>query len=70
MEVEYYDYSTEGGRLEIDNTPDDRQATRLRNRLLRDLIPHELRATLPRALRAPQAVSQQHLIAYLDLLDT
>jgi hypothetical protein len=37
---------------------------------LRDLIPHELRATLPRSLRAPQAVSQQHLIAYLDLLDT
>lgn len=70
MEMEFYDYSTEGGRLELDNTPGDRRATRLRNRLLRDLIPHELRAPLPRGLRGPQGASQQHLIAYLDLLDT
>jgi uncharacterized sulfatase len=70
MEVEFYDYSTEGGRLEIDNTPDDFRATRLRKLLLRDLIPHELRAPLPRSLRAPQAVSERHLIAYVDMLDS
>lgn len=37
---------------------------------VRDLIPHELRAPLPRSLRAPQAVSERHLIAYVDMLDS
>jgi arylsulfatase A-like enzyme len=69
LEVEYYDYSTEGGRAEVDSTPDDPRAKGLLKRLLKDLIPDQLRAPLPPRLRGPQALTHEHLVAYLDLLD-
>ncbi len=70
LEVEFYDYSTAGGRAEVDNRPDDPRAHKLRNRLLNDFILHQLRAPLPASLRGPQALTERQLLLYLDVLDT
>src|SRR5229473_1761430 len=45
--TEYYDYTTEGGRLELDSTPDSEAAKAVVARLNDEVIPDELRAPLP-----------------------
>jgi uncharacterized sulfatase len=63
-QFEYYDYSTESGRLELDNTvQDNRRARILYRRLLREIIPNELQKPLPPPLRFEQEKSKvAHLI--------
>jgi uncharacterized sulfatase len=63
-QFEYYDYSTERGRLELDNTVhDNNQARRLYRRLRHEIIPHELQKPLPPPLRFQQEKSKvAHLI--------
>jgi arylsulfatase A-like enzyme len=63
-QFEYYDYSTERGRLELDNTVEDNhQARRMYRRLRHEIIPDELQKSLPRPLRFEQEKSKvAHLI--------
>ncbi len=63
-QLEYYDYSTESGRLELDNTVQgNTQAQALYRRLLHEIIPNELQKPLPPALRFQQEKSKvAHLI--------
>lgn len=69
VDVEFYDYSTPGGRAEVDNMPDDPRAADLFDLLKDNLVPNELRAALPPPLVPPQEQTQQHLIDYLDFVD-
>ena len=69
LELEFYDYSTPGGVAELENRPKDPHAKGLYNRLVHDLIPHELQAPLPSSLQGPQALSKARLLAYLQFLD-
>lgn len=69
LELEFYDYSTPGGVAETDNRPNDPHANGLYNRLVHDLIPHELQAPLPSSLPGFQAASKARLLAYLQFLD-
>lgn len=54
QEVEFYDYSTEEGRLELVNTAgdDNPRFAELYQQLLTEVVPNELRAPLPDALEA------------------
>ncbi len=63
-QFEYYDYSTERGRLELDNTVHDNEhARKLYRRLRHEIIPNELQQPLPPALRLQQEKSKiAHLI--------
>jgi uncharacterized sulfatase len=63
-QFEYYDYLTERGRLELDNTVQDNQQARMMyRRLRREIIPNELQKPLPRPLRFQQEASKvAHLI--------
>ena len=58
LELEFYDYGTPDGVTELANTPSDPRAQQMLNTLLRDVIPNELRAPLPGALAAAQALSK------------
>jgi arylsulfatase A-like enzyme len=63
-QLEYYDYSTERGRLELDNTVHhNHEAHALYRQLLHQIIPNELQQPLPPPLRAEQEKSKiAHLI--------
>jgi uncharacterized sulfatase len=69
LDVEFYDYSTPGGVAETDNRPNDPHSRGLYNRLVNDLIPHELQAPLPASLQPFQDASKARLIAYLQAID-
>lgn len=68
LELEFYDYSTEGGRAEIDNTPDDPRVKPLLKQLHNDIVPHELRAPLPGALQFAQAGAELQYLEFADLI--
>ena len=57
-EVEFYDYGTPQGMAELASTPNDPRAQQMLDVLLSDLIPNELRAPLPGALRFAQDISR------------
>jgi hypothetical protein len=69
LELEFYDYSTPGGVAELDNRPNDPQSRGLYNRLVHDLIPHELQAPLPASLQPFQDAAKERLVAYLKAID-
>jgi hypothetical protein len=54
---ELYDYRTQGGRLELENLAGKKSPLedRLSHLLLETVVPHEVRAPLPRGLQAAQA---------------
>jgi len=62
MELEFYDYATPEGGAEMVSHPRDPRAREMRDRLLHDLIPNELRETLPGDLGQAQELSKR---AYL-----
>ena len=59
MELEFYDYATPEGTAEMVSHPDDPRAGEMRDRLLNDLIPNELREKLPGALGEAQELSKK-----------
>ena len=65
---ELYDISTPTGRYEIDNlyrsSANASEVATLKNLLLNDLVPNEMRAPLPESLRAAQESAKQQLINY------
>ncbi len=68
LETEYYDYTTERGRLELDNDPDNPEAARMRDVLLTDLVRTELRAPLPLRYRLPQALSREGYLKFNEFM--
>jgi uncharacterized sulfatase len=67
-QVEFYNYNTQAGRLELANTPQDPRAQPLLDLLLNDLIPNELRAPLPGQYGAAQAVSKAAYLLFRALV--
>jgi hypothetical protein len=66
-ELEYYDYATREGRLELRNEPG--RAGALADRLRHELIPGELQRPLPEAYRAPQQAALAAYWKYVKLDD-
>jgi uncharacterized sulfatase len=64
LETEFYDYATAAGRSELDSTPNAPRAGALLDKLLNDIIPNELRATLPGALANAQFLAMQEYLAF------
>ncbi|RZU40586.1 sulfatase-like hydrolase/transferase [Edaphobacter modestus] len=68
VQLEFYDYSTKAGRLELDNKPNDNRAEGGYNELTQNLIPNELQQILPGSLAAEQEKSKIAHIAFRDLM--
>jgi uncharacterized sulfatase len=69
VELEFYDYATEDGRLELDNQPDHPQARRMLRDLFTRYVPQEMEQPLPGALRAVSELAKRQFIAYVAALD-
>lgn len=69
LQIEYYDYATEGGRLELTSTPDSQDAKDMLNFLFDDVIPNELKAPLPAAYQDAQAKALEALLKYEKIAD-
>jgi hypothetical protein len=59
MELEFYDYATPEGAVEMVSHPDDPRAREMRDRLLHDLIPNELRGKAARCSRGGAGTLQE-----------
>ena len=64
IELEFYDYSTSRGKLELDSTPDtDSRVPGIVQELLNNIIPNQLQQPLPGRLRLQQEGAKlKHLI--------
>lgn len=69
VEVEFYDYSTEGGRLELDNTPSDPRASTMARQLLEDLLPNEVRASLHGKYTILQSLAKERWLLFARLIE-
>ena len=69
IELEFYDYSTEGGQLELDNTPDDPRAQHMLKKLLTKYVPEQMEQPLPGPLGAVSQLAKAQFIAYVAALD-
>lgn len=68
INLEYYDYSTSRGQLELDSRPDNANVPRMLNELLNNLLPNELQQRLPGALAAQQELSKVAHLAYREFI--
>jgi len=69
IELEFYDYSTMGGMLELENTAaSDPRAKAMAANLLNNLVPNELQQTLPGALGSQQTASKIIHLAFRDFV--
>ena len=68
QEIEYYDYSTPGGRAEVENTSTSAQAARANKILQEQLIPHELRRPLPARYKPFAAGTHAATITFYGLV--
>ncbi|MCC8402286.1 hypothetical protein LJ655_10340 [Paraburkholderia sp. MMS20-SJTN17] len=68
-QLEYYDYGTTAGQLELDNRHRDPAAQVLYQQLLTDILPNELRAPLPGSLVAAQTLAEARYVAYVRLIN-
>jgi uncharacterized sulfatase len=69
VEVEFYNYATEGGRAELDNTPDDPRAAPLVKKLLQDLLPNEVRASLGGKYSILQSLAKERWLLFAWLIE-
>lgn len=69
VELEFYDYATEGGRLETINTPSDPRASATVQELVTKILPNEMQATLPPQWRLQQAGSKVAQLAFRNLIE-
>lgn len=71
-ELEFYDYSTTNGQLELDNlvvtNPDDPRIQSMAQHLLNDIVPNELQEKLPGTLGVVQEGSKIAHLAYRELI--
>ena len=71
LEFEFYDYATERGRLELDNTFEhDPRARRAARELLRRRVPQQLAAPLPRPYQAQVAAAKARYLTYVEVIDS
>jgi uncharacterized sulfatase len=71
VELEYYDYSSEPGRLELDdiaNTHGKARAQAAYEKLVNEILPNELQELLPPPLRVAQEASKKAHLAYRELI--
>lgn len=68
LELEFYDYTTEGGRAETANTPHDPRVPALVKHLRDTLVPNELRAPLPGVLQYAQAQAEVQYLKFAQLI--
>lgn len=68
VELEFYDYSTHGGQLELESTPNSKTAAAAYAYLKAEVMPNELRAPMPASLRVAQAEAKLALTTYFTLL--
>jgi len=69
IELEFYDYSTEQGRLELDNMPDDPRARHMLKKLLTRFVPQSMQAPLPGVYGVASDVARRQFLAYVTALD-
>jgi hypothetical protein len=69
VEVEFYDYATAGGRAELDNTPDDPRAAPLARKLLEDILPNEVRASLGGKYSILQSLAKERWLLFAHLIE-
>lgn len=69
LQLEFYDYATQGGQLETINTPSDPRAQATARDLIRNIIPNELQAHLPPRLRLQQAESKAAHLLFRALIE-
>jgi uncharacterized sulfatase len=67
-ELEFYDYRTHRGRLELHNTPNDPRARAMLRTLLTDWLPNEMRKPLPPSLRPAQRRAKAGYITFNNVL--
>jgi hypothetical protein len=70
--LEYYDYDTPDGVLELVNTANRNnkaQADEMDELLETQIIPNELRAPLPARLRPAQTIAREEYLLYKEFLD-
>ena len=68
-ELEFYDYTTTLGKLELDNTAStDPRVKGMEDELLHNIIPHQLQQPLPGRLRLQQEKSKVAHLAYRELI--
>jgi arylsulfatase A-like enzyme len=69
IELEFYDYSTTNGKLELDNTAGtDSRVNGMVQRLLNDIVPNELQERLSGRLRLQQEASKIVHLAYREFI--
>jgi uncharacterized sulfatase len=69
-DLEYYDYATMRGQLELDNLRHDPAAQVLHRELLTNILPNELRAPLPGSLVPAQTFAEARYLAYVRVLNS
>jgi uncharacterized sulfatase len=68
-QLEFYDYSTTGGQMELVNTPSDPRAQQTLTALVNNIIPNELQQPLPGSLRLQQLGSKAAHLIYRAILE-
>ena len=68
-QLEFYDYSTQRGQMELDNTPGDPRAQQTLNSLVNDIIPNDLQQPLPPSLRTQQLESKAAHLVYRAIVE-
>jgi hypothetical protein len=68
VQLEFYDYSTKLGQLELNSKPRDYRAIQGYDQLTQNLIPNEMQQILPGRLAAEQLKSKVAHIAFRDLM--
>jgi arylsulfatase A-like enzyme len=68
-ELEFYDYSTERGQMELENSPGDPRAQQTLTSLVNDIIPNDLQQPLPPSLRVQQLESKAAHLAYRAIVE-
>jgi uncharacterized sulfatase len=69
VEIEFYDYTTEGGKLEVDNTASDPRAATMARQLLEDLLPNEVRAPLHGKFNLLQSLAKDRWLVFARLME-
>jgi hypothetical protein len=69
VQLEFYDYATQGGRMEMINTPSDPRAASTLQALRQTIIPNELQALLPPRLLPAQLESKLRHLAFRALIE-
>jgi uncharacterized sulfatase len=68
-ELEFYDYSTTRGKLELDNTAStEPRAQAMTQEILNNIIPNQLQQPLPGSLRLQQKKSKQAHLVYREFI--